>query len=150
MITIAKILNSKSRDDDIRKLLFPKPWKQKKGKRDDDRFTHCQKCGEFGENRGTIAGSRWIYKNKFCTVPDRIPLDWNLAKKKQAECNSEMVIEKLSDISQNFDAILHDIFRFVSKNKFDNFCDWCLSEAEPYHYLLAAAIAKEKNKKKYE
>jgi len=120
-------LPEKERDDEIRKLIVPKPWKHKKGKLDwdDNRvFITCSNCKK-----------QW-YQSELptneCSVLDPIPLDWNLAMKMRDEAVKPA---KLA-------FFLEEVCR--AENRMDyQFALWLVWEAQPHHYILAAILAGE-------
>ena len=120
MIDIAKILSSPNRDDEIRKLIVPKPWKHKVV------GYICTRCK---------MNSGYIYSDKkpSCTVPDPTPLlDWSLAMKMRDEAVKPA---KLA-------FFLEEVCR--AENRMDyQFALWLVWEAQPHHYILAAILAGE-------
>ena len=158
MIDIKKILSlpPAERDDEIRKLIVPKPWKHdwefveilkfydsmvEADKRQQERQI-CKKCGIsstveiFREFRGKTKES--IYRvTDPCPILDRISLDWNLAMKMRDECQHMKFWQAMGEVF----AIV------VAWGKYNcglNVDMWITTKAQPHHYILAACVAKEK------
>jgi len=76
---------------------------------------------------------------KLFAIPDHKPLDWNLAKKMQAECDPDAFFSVMWDIYvqdiYGGTSVIDDIEGRINA--------WAVHEAEPYHYLLAAAAGNE-------
>lgn len=106
------------RDDEIRKLIVPKPWRHKFVK-NNLVSTECLNCGM----------KHHINFDVDCPIPDRIDLDWNLAMK--------MKWDTIEEIGYN--AWLNGVQKVaISVGDFE----WP-KYAKEHHYILAAIIAKE-------
>ena len=124
MINIAKLLAD---DNEIRKLVVPKPWKHDyiKGAC----RCMCVKCEEVGV-MDEVGG--YVFKNPDCPIPDPIDLDWNLAKKMQAECDQD-----------KFTAALCRIFQSLAEPERGFYEVWIERTAQSKHYITAALVAGE-------
>jgi len=126
MINIKHILSLSpdERDDVIRELIAPKPWKHKRCEKEGIDFCFCVKCGKDLTPYGTI--------HENCPIPDPILLDWNLAMKMFRE--EDRLILLVRAMCKIYDA------RESSRESFSN---WWLHFAQPHHYILAACMTKE-------
>ncbi len=133
MIDIAHILAlpEKERDEEIRNLIVPKPWKH-------DLVWHEPKPGmaHYRCSRCDVRADSKEFHDP-CPIPDPIPLDWNLAMKKRDEyCNTP-----LHEIE--FLAALEVVY--IEAPDFTGFKRWIATKAQPHHYLLAAAGEQDAN-----
>ena len=135
MTDIAKILAlpPKERDDEIRKLIVPKPWKHRFINEKYLASTRCLNCG--------VEYSQDIYETP-CPIPDLIALGWELAK--------QMLIKLTIEQKTVCKKIVMEIFQKTKKamavlapNKKVEFDWWLLFCAEPTDYILAAIMAGE-------
>jgi len=138
MIDIKKILSlpPAERDDEIRKLIVPKPWKHI---REDYLSGVCEKCGAVAEEtrKKTRLGiiPVFTYSDPTCPIPDRIPLDWNLAMKMRDE-----VVGKVGTVK--YYEALEQICPYEDKSIMGF---WVSIYGFPHHYILAAVLAKQPN-----
>ncbi len=90
----------------------------------------CQKCGHVKTTQEDIDG---------CFVPDRIKIDWNTAMawlRKSKTARKRMAIWKALSL----------ICRFVLGKSRPVVWWWVMFDAQPKHYLIAAAMAAEGSK----
>lgn len=150
MIDIKTILESPDRDDEIRKLFMPPPWKHELDipNGDYNKIT-CKKCSQKlildDKDIYTIRIPR-IYTTDIsnCPIPDRIHLDWNLVK----EMLSKLTIEQKVECNKIIQGIFQETetrtaMKILAPEKKVEFDWWLLFLAQPHHYILAAIIAKE-------
>lgn len=150
MINIKHILSlpPDKRDDEIRKLLVPKPWKHELSlkvdhHKDSAEFSlgghECMKCARvfplcIGDDQ-PIHPPTFRYGDD-CPIPDPIPLDWNLAMKMRDKCQH-----------MRFWQAMGEVFSYVvAYDKYScglNIDMWITTKAQPHHYILAALKAKE-------
>ncbi len=119
-------LPEKERDDEIRKLIVPKPWKH--------RFqwpVEIVKPSEFPIWCYNCEGNIPYDVATFpCTAPNPIALDANRAMKMRDEyCNTP-----LHEIE--FLAALEVVY--IEAPDFTGFKRWIATKAQPHHYILAA------------
>ncbi len=122
------------RDNEIRKLIVPKPWKHDwkikwPGDPPTGTYFDCSKCSA-GDYLPELNASKPEPADP-CPIPDRIELDWNLAMRMRDECSDnckwmQVIIEIYTDSPHRGSLIA-----------------WLISEVQPHHYILAALIAKE-------
>ena len=168
MIDIAKILSSPERDDEIRKLIVPKPWKHE-WRFDTSLFREvgpapqqwkCRKCkGIEIYKTPTLPSGQFIpavldQQNPSCPVPDPIPLlDWNLAMKMR-----DVVVAENRD-AWTYAAVFVENYRIAIAMKrewtkqdeehvkreaeWGGVSQWFVDLAQPHHYILAAILAGE-------
>lgn len=153
MIDVKHILESPDRDRLLKELIMPKPWKHEldliKRIVGDDIYK-CDKCGEelilprniTDDAEMDIYDAAYRLRYSECKHPDRIALDWNLAKEMLSKLTMEQKIEcekKTQDIFQEIKAAM-EILEPERKVEFN----WWLGfVALPHHFILAALKAKE-------
>ena len=120
-------LPADERDVEIRKLIVPGPWRHEWDTCGRNALNKCQKCG-----KPWASSSNAIKRNFSCPIPDPIALDWNLAKKMQAECDDEKIFEE---------ALFQVWKTMVNKG---NYYLWHLCTAQPQDYLVAALVVGKK------
>lgn len=133
---IKKILSlaPEERDLEIRKLVVPKPGKHSTFVCFEGTYHEiyrCRKCSkEFIVDDAT--------DDDICPVPNPIPLDWNLAKAKQAECDQTKFFDAMWKICE----IVHG--KELTDIGDTGFVDaWTAYDATEHHYIIAAWIAEE-------
>ncbi len=107
--------------------VVPKPWKHEWDTCGQNARNKCQKCG-----KAWASSSDAIKRNFSCPVPNPIALDWNLAKKMQAEIPFWDFEEAMKHVFEAEGAI--------TKMTFEH---WWKHYAQPHHYILAAILAGE-------
>ncbi len=120
---------------ELAEVLTPKPWKHNNTGLGPEGITleypksYCPKCHkEFADTADKCEDS-----DLYCPVPDPIKIDWNTAMKWYRPHS------KLWTYIQ----CLENIWRFLSHG---DFTFWQEHEAQPKHYLIAAAMAMERSK----
>jgi hypothetical protein len=144
------------RDDEIRKLIVPKPWEHdwyyiRPCNSIEDEVSQiwgCKKCGKqlMMLCLSTTIPNRELHKQSpNCPIPDPIALDWNLAMKMRDE-----IVEK--DVNEWNYAKRKVYMALIEKGLVPvlecGCCcppvwDWWDNFAESTHYILAALKAKE-------
>ena len=139
-------------DDDtlaaeLAKVLVPGPWEHVFVKDDGDVSTcHCVKCGGacHGPNGKCWRGqpvtdtscSFYTDGNMRCPIPDPIDItSWGAAMK----------IYRNTDHSMDCMEKLHEVV-FEGVSLYDAFSVWLSQDAQPKHFLIAAAMAAEGSK----
>lgn len=112
---------------EIAKVVTPGPWKHDVADGCEDFY--CHKCGKRHKHYGPLA-----YDGESCPIPDPIDSgDWNVAME---------VFRANADLQP-----LEDIYRATLLPGFVfepcGFTSWLVHYAQPHHYLIAAAKAKE-------
>lgn len=131
MTDIAKILAlpPKERDDEIRKLIVPKPWKHRFINEKYLASTRCLNCG--------VEYSQDIYETP-CPIPDLIALGWNLAMPLYRESTGKLKSGRYAIKEKIYAAEMGDI----EEVSVSDICDWWdYFGAQPHHYILAAIMA---------
>lgn len=121
MINIKLLLAS---DEEIRKLVVAKPWKHNL------LSSHiCPKCGiDFWNNAVALKTP--------CTVPDPIPLDFNLAMKMRDECD-------MKKFAVEFGSVMNTILLPTGGDLHDRMLLGFMITAQPKHYIIAALLVGE-------
>ena len=117
------------------RVLTPEPWKHNNTGLGPEGITleypksYCPKCHkEFADTADKCEDS-----DLYCSVPDPITIDWNTAKYWQGKCDRD-----------SWYAIMEEIYYTIP----DDICrcpwEWVIFDAQPKHYLIAAARLKGK------
>lgn len=126
-------LPPEKRDDEIRKLIVPKPWKH------DWVNNICMKCDITLREHTKLWHKKRQSCPSFCPIPDPIPLDWNLAMRMRDEVCATAIGRV------HFEQALKDIYLEVgSVRQVFGLRSWAICHAQPCHYILAALKCKEK------
>ncbi len=99
----------------LAEVLTPGPWKHGACM---GPVAKCTKCGEVYWDNGKFVG-----KGKSCSVPDPITIDWNTAMAWFRKAKP-----------------LASVLRSLCGPSWISETNWMLTEAQPKHYLIAAAM----------
>ena len=128
---------------ELAEVLSPEPWKHEFISNPDGKseslLDFCSKCQH---DAGTLDGEMYPYMVSYkafiakgCSVPDPIKVDdWKEAKYWQGKCNPFAFREWIWHIWAS------------QPERKGSFVEWVISIAQPADYLIAAAIAAERNK----
>jgi hypothetical protein len=124
---------------ELAEVLVEKPWKHSMSY---VKYSgYCPKC-----RRKFTAKEKMTLKHYPCPVPDPIDIhDWNVAM----EWRDKIIVNiKTDDDRDKWDDMLHKVFDAAGGRATGLDKDiWFVDYAQPIHYLIAAAMAKEGLKK---
>ncbi len=115
---------------ELAKALTPGPWKHKAqfGFACDHHYCKCSKCGEEWHSQDAPQTP--------CPVPDDIVLDWNTAMEWRDWITCKITPTVADEIFCEISKIENRCFVYGAEPK-----KWWLWNAQPKHYLIAAALA---------